>query len=76
MTKCMTPNCHYPQAPALGRGLCMRCYSSAKSAVEDGVATWDELVGLGLALSKADAGNDPFIIAINKKMEGDNANNQ
>ena len=53
----------------------MKCYSSAKKAVEAGAVTWDELVGLELALSKSDAGNDPFTLALNKKMEGNDANN-
>lgn len=73
MTKCLIKNCHYPQAPALGRGLCMRCYSKAKEMVTDGGVTWDELVGLGLALSKEDAGNDPFTVELNKKLEGTDA---
>jgi hypothetical protein len=70
MTKCIIANCTYPQAPALKRGLCMRCYSSAKVTVEAGGVTWDELVGLGLALSTTEAGGDPFTVALNKKMEG------
>ena len=72
MTKCMTSNCHYQQAQALGRGLCMRCYSKAKANVEEGIVTWDELVGLGLALSKEDGGLDPFTIELNKRLEGNN----
>lgn len=73
MTKCITPNCHYQQATALGRGLCMRCYSRAKGMVEDGGVTWDELVGMGLALSKEDGGLDPFTIELRKRMEGNSA---
>lgn len=76
MTKCLTPNCHYPQAPALGRGLCMRCYSKAKESVDAGSVTWDELVGLGMALSKEDGGLDPFTIELNKRLEGNSANGQ
>lgn len=75
MTKCIVENCHYPNAPALKRGLCMRCYSTAKKQVESGAVTWDELVGLGLALSVADADGDPFTVALNKKMEGNNGGN-
>lgn len=70
MTKCIIKNCHYPAAPALKRGLCMRCYTSAKLAVAEGGVTWDELVGMGLALSEADADGDPFTAALNQRMEG------
>ena len=54
----------------------MRCYSRAKETVESGAVTWDELVGLGLALSKQDGGLDPFTVELNKRMEGNSANNQ
>ena len=73
MTKCMTPNCFHQQAQAIGNGLCLRCHSKANKAVEAGITTWEEIIGMGLALSKADSGNDPFTVALNKKLEGDNA---
>ena len=73
MTKCMTPSCHYPQAPALGWGLCMRCHGKAKKSIEEGIVTREELVGLGLALSEEDGGTDPFTVELRKRMEGNNA---
>ena len=48
--KCLTPRCTRPAAPALNRGLCMMCHSSAKKMVESGTATWDGLASIGLAL--------------------------
>lgn len=69
MKKCLTPNCSRPDAPALGRGLCMKCYSKAKKSVESGIVTWDELVGHGMALSKEETGEDPFTVELKKKME-------
>lgn len=74
MTECLTPNCRYPAAPALKRGLCMRCHTSAKKLVEEGGMTWDELVGLGLALATSDG--DPFMDALNKKLEDSSANSK
>lgn len=76
MTKCMTPNCYHPQAQALGNGLCLRCHGKANKAVEAGITTWEEIIGMGLALSKEDTGNDPFTVALNKKLEGENADSQ
>ena len=48
----------------------MRCYSKAKESVESGAVTWDELVGIGMALSKEDADSDPFTVELKKRMEG------
>lgn len=60
---CITPNCTRPEAPALGRGLCMFCYKRAKTMVEEGKTTWDEIVGLGLAKP---IDTDPFTKAFDK----------
>lgn len=76
MTKCVIVNCNNPSAPALKRGLCMRCYSRAKNCVDQGAATWNELVHHGLALSIDDAGGDPFTAALKiAKENSDNAVN-
>lgn len=49
MEKCLTDGC--TTAPyAEGRGLCMSCYSRAKSMVTRKQTTWEELEQLGLAL--------------------------
>jgi hypothetical protein len=72
VTKCLIENCYYPAAPALKRGLCMRCHGRASAAVKDGCATWDELVGMGLALPESEVG-DPFTVALQRKMEGEDA---
>ena len=50
VSKCLTPNCTREPAAALKRGLCMTCHSKAKKLVESGATTWDELVGMNLAL--------------------------
>lgn len=52
--KCLTPRCTRPAAPALKRGLCMACHSSAKKMVASGMATWEGLESLGLASPDAD----------------------
>ena len=61
-TTCITPDCNNKAAPGYGRGLCQKCYSSAKRAVESGKVTWDRLEELGLALPK----DDPFTKALDK----------
>lgn len=64
--KCLT--CSRPPATAIGRGLCLVCYSGAKKMIETGKTTWDDLVAMGLALDKD--GGDNFAQAFNKAMEG------
>jgi len=44
---CLAPKCG---RPARTRHLCPRCYQSATAMVRGGVATWDELEGMGLCL--------------------------
>lgn len=63
---CMTSGCFGKAAPANGRGLCMKCYSTAKRAVENGKTTWEKMEELGLVGRKA----DPFEEALKKAMEG------
>ncbi len=60
--KCLIPDCPNMAAPALKRGLCMKCYSSARKMVERGAVTWDKLVKEGLALDSADS--EPFLKAV------------
>lgn len=62
MTKCIIEACTSPSAPALKRGLCMRCHSRAKKMVQGGTTTWDEIVALGLALPLDTT--DPFTSAL------------
>lgn len=61
-TTCLTPGCLGRLAPANGRGLCMKCYASAKQAVKSGRTTWDILEEIGLVLRK----EDPFTKALNE----------
>lgn len=49
--KCLTPKC---QGTAAHRGLCLKCYSTAKRAVEGGETTWEELEQLGMVESVVD----------------------
>lgn len=66
--KCLTGLCRQ-DAAANCRGLCMKCYSSAKKAVERGEVTWDELVELGAAYEVPDAfkANLERLLAARKK---------
>ena len=64
MKDCITPNCGKIAGTDL-RGLCMRCYSSAKKLVDSKSKTWDELESLGMVQSKHK--NDPFTAALNAK---------
>lgn len=64
--KCLSKNCARPSAPALQRGLCLVCYSKAKTMVEAGTTTWAEIVALGLALQTDADGGDPFTCAFNE----------
>lgn len=62
--KCLVKTCLVSRATdPRYRGLCLRCYSSAKGLVAQGKATWDELVSMGLVLS--DKG-DPLTEAFNE----------
>lgn len=61
IVSCLTPGCLGRVAPANKRGLCMKCYSTAKKTVESGTTTWDRLEELGLVLRK----EDPFTKALN-----------
>lgn len=65
---CIIPNCGHVQALALGRGLCMKCYSLAKNLVKAGTKTWEQLEELGLALPKGGvAKDDPFTQALKER---------
>ena len=65
--KCMTPKCVGEEATAMGRGLCMKCYSAAKKLVESGNYTWDGLAAKGLCKSFKDA--NPFMDALRETEE-------
>lgn len=71
---CMTPECGNPCAPALKRGLCMKCYIKAKKLVGSGTATWNELAEMKLCLP--DDYDDSFIKEFNKRSSGDASNKQ
>lgn len=51
---CLTPNCKNKDCASL-KGLCMKCYSTAKKLVESGKTTWDKLEEMGLCRQKEDA---------------------
>ena len=64
LAKCLTEKCSAQAAP-MRRGLCTRCYRSAKKLVESGQTTWAELDGMGLAQSE-----DKFLVEFKKRKEG------
>lgn len=47
MKKCVIEGCG---GASRLRGLCRKCYSSARAKVKSGATTWDALIELGLAL--------------------------
>jgi hypothetical protein len=48
--KCLTPECRaQANRDTAYKGLCMKCYSSAKKLVESGKTTWGHLAEMGLA---------------------------
>lgn len=49
--QCLTPQCG--KVPTW-KGLCTKCYGSAKKLVEKGATTWEQLAALGLAEGVAD----------------------
>ncbi len=59
---CLTPDCKSKTA-ADCKGLCMRCYSTAKKMVEAGRTTWGQLEQLGLI----EMGKDAFTKAFEQK---------
>lgn len=52
----MTRACGMPAAPANERGLCTRCYTTAKRLIESGKTTWEQLENAGFVLHR----RDPF----------------
>lgn len=62
--KCLIPACQKPVAVNC-RGLCMKCYSSAKRKVESGASTWDKLAEMGLV----EAQEDDFTRAFDKAIK-------
>lgn len=60
---CLIPECGTRRGPDYARGMCLRCYASAKKAVEAGTMTWEELVKMGLAIAES----DPFTKAVNNR---------
>lgn len=48
------------------RGLCKRCYGSARQKVTSGLTTWDQLVEMGLVLPAQNKPVNPFTAALNK----------
>ncbi len=64
--KCLTAGCNSQAAGSKDfRGLCMKCYSSAKKYVESGSTSWEELERLGMVRSKEQ--DDPFLTALKDK---------
>ena len=62
MAKCLTKPCTKEQANvAVFKGLCLKCYSSAKKLVDSGQATWDELATMGLAIVEPDDFTKDFL---------------
>jgi hypothetical protein len=59
---CATPDC--AERPKW-KGLCDRCYRSAKRLVDAGKTTWEDLASLGLA--SIDGAEDKFTAAFNKR---------
>lgn len=55
--KCLVTKCTSQEALALKRGLCMKCYSTAKKLVDSGATTWQRLIDMGMA---KDDGSDLF----------------
>lgn len=66
MNKCLTDGCSNNEAPALERGVCMKCYVRAKRMVESGVTTWLELSDLGMVLPNSKEGGDKFTEAFKR----------
>lgn len=63
---CIVPGCNQPAAAANYRGLCLRCYGTAKKKIDAGETTWDRLVELGLCEKKE---SSPFDDAYSRAME-------
>lgn len=51
------------------RGMCRSCYESARRQVCLGNRTWDELVGMGLALAARRLVRNPLTIALQQLEE-------
>lgn len=61
-TKCVVPKCKAMAGNVKDfKGLCMKCYSSAKKMVTAEETTWEQLEEKGLAILS----NDPFREAFN-----------
>lgn len=65
MNQCLIKGC-YGKAACNCRGLCLKCYTSAKKKVDDGEVTWEKLVEVGLAAPE----RSPFDDAYSQVMEG------
>lgn len=61
--KCLTNGCGAPPFKG-GRGLCIKCWGSAKKSVEAGTTSWDELARLGMVQSECE---DPFLSELERK---------
>lgn len=69
--KCITPDC--PRAsgdPKTYRGLCLRCYSSAKKLVESGSYSLEKLEEMGLVLPTYDPFREAVINAEKARATG------
>ena len=55
---CMTPECRNWSTV---RGLCHKCYKSEKRLVEEGLATWDQLMEKGCILPPKHGGRKPSL---------------
>lgn len=66
MDKCLTKTCTNTQATVKEyKGLCVKCYSSAKKLVASGATTWERLGEMGLAIVPKN--NDPFLEQFHKE---------
>lgn len=62
--KCIVGDCKSKPA-AQCKGLCMKCYSTAKKLVTSGETTWEELYRMNLAVDES----EPFVRAFNSKKD-------
>lgn len=62
MSKCLRDNCTASAANGKTyRGLCLKCYSSAKKLVDADKTSWEELEAMGLAEGKPDEFTTEFL---------------
>ena len=62
---CLVGTCRKSKAAGC-KGMCMKCYSSAKKLVTIGKTTWDELVEMGMAEIEA---TDEFTLEFQRRKQ-------